>query len=156
VALAARLRIDRGMTAHNLEHGEVDLLIRKLKPVSKLAFPERPASIGSHPPTVVRDIYVPRRAGVVRACVALGVVLGAALPFWPYPRGCGWGLDFYLASVEMVVIAGVWGARQTWDTRLGFTHLIALGTILWGFVLTALQVLPRIGYAKQQATWFCQ
>jgi hypothetical protein len=145
------------VTANNLEHGEVDLLIRKLRPVSKLSFPERPAAaIGSHPPSVVREIHVPRRAGVVRACVVLGVMLGIALPFWPYSRGCGWGLDLYLASVELAVIAGCWGARQTWDARLGFTHLAALATILWGFVLTAQEVLPRVGYAKTQAAWFCQ
>lgn len=134
------------------ESSEVDLYIRKLRPTT----PDRPVAVGAHPPSRLREIYVPRRAGAVWACVVLGVLLGIALPYWPYPRGCGLWLDLYLAAVEMVVIAGIWGARLTWDTRLGFAHLIALGTILWGLVLTALEVLPRVGYAQARASWFCQ
>ena len=144
------------VAATNLEHGEVDLMIRKLRPVSKLSFPERPASVGSHPPSVIRDIHVPRRAGAVWACVGLGIVLGIALPYWPYPHACGWWLLMYGAAAGMEVVAGIWGARLTWNSRLGFAHSFALATVLWGLALIGREVLPRVGYAKIHAGWFCQ
>lgn len=144
------------MAAHNLEHGEVDLLIRKLRPVSKLSVPERPAAIGAHPPAIIRDIQVPRRAGAVWACVSLGVLLGIALPYWPYPHACGLWLLLYGAAVSVEVVAGVWGAKLTWDSCLPFAHIVALGTVLWGLALIAHEVLPRAGYAKIHADWFCQ
>lgn len=94
-------------------------------------------------------------AGWTRACVGLGVLVAAAVPRWPYARDCGAGLILYLFAVGMVVIAGTWGALLTWDRRLGYAHIVALGTLLWGLTLTSQELLMRVGYAKAQATWFC-
>jgi hypothetical protein len=58
-------------------------------------------------------------------------------------------------AVAMVVIAGVWGARLTWATRLGIAHTVALAIVLWGITLAAEETLPRIGYAKAEAVWWC-
>jgi hypothetical protein len=87
--------------------------------------------------------------------VGLGVLIGAALIQWPYGRGCGQWLGFYLVAVATVVVTGTWGAVFAWKGRLGPAHVIALATVLWGLVLTAQEVLPRVGYAKATATWRC-
>jgi hypothetical protein len=144
------------VSADNLEHGEIDVLIRKLQPVRKLAPSDRPARVGTRPHTVVREIHVPRRPAGVWAWVGLGVMLGIALPFWPYPHSCGLWLLLYGSAVWMEVVAGVWGARLTWDSRLAVAHIVALVTILWGLALTAQQVLPRVGYANYHAVWLCR
>jgi hypothetical protein len=144
------------VSADNLEHGEVDVLIRRLQPARTLGPSDRPARVGTRPQTVVREIHVPRRPAGVWACVGLGVMLGIALPFWPYPQSCGLWLLLYGSAVWMEVVAGIWGARLTWDTHLGLAHLVALVTILWGLALAAQQVLPRVGYANYHAVWVCR
>ena len=93
---------------------------------------------------------------VVWTSLGLGVALGVAMPFWPYPKACAWWLLFYLFAVAMVVVAGVWAARLTWVTRLGVAHMLALGVVFWGITLAADETLPRIGYAKTEAVWFCR
>ena len=93
---------------------------------------------------------------VVWVSVGLGVALGIAMPFWPYPKACAWWLLFYLFAVAMVVVAGIWAARLSWMTRLGVAHMVALGVVFWGITLAADETLPRIGYAKAEAVWFCR
>jgi hypothetical protein len=93
---------------------------------------------------------------VVWMSVGLGVALGVAMPFWPYPKACAWWLLLYLFAVAMVVVAGIWAARLTWATRLGVAHMVALGVVFWGITLAADETLPRIGYAKTEAAWFCR
>lgn len=134
---------------------QVDWLIRKLRPMGGPPAPVRPARIGARPAVQVRHVYVPMRPGTVRLCVGLGVALGVALPWWPYPNACGWSLIPYFFALAMVSIAGLWGAGLTWHARLGFSHTVALATVLWGFALIALHILPRVGYAKAEAAWFC-
>jgi hypothetical protein len=134
---------------------QVDWLIRKLRPRDGSRAPGRMAPVGARPPSQVRYVPVPMRPITVRLSVALGVALGVALPYWPYPNACGWSLIPYFFSVGLVVITGLWGARLTWDARLGFTHSAAIATMLWGLALLALHVLPRVGYAKAHAAWFC-
>lgn len=140
---------------NNQEAAVVDQLIRKLRPFDRSFGSERPTTVGARPLSRFRAGRPPMRPGAVWACVALGVLLGVALPQWPYARDCGWWLLLYLTAVGTVVVAGMWGARVTWKSRLGFAHVVALGTILWGLTLTAQEVLPRVGYAKTRAAWRC-
>jgi hypothetical protein len=91
----------------------------------------------------------------VRMCVGLGVLLSAAMPYWPYPNGCSWGLLLYMFAVTTVIVAGVWGTLMTWSSRLRVAHTVALAIVLWGLTLATAEVLPRIGYAKAEATWTC-
>jgi hypothetical protein len=79
--------------------------------------------------------------------VGLGVLLGAAMPFWPYAHAWSWGLLTYLAAVQLVVVTGVWGAKITWDARMPAAHTVALGTAIWGIGLLAAEAVPRIVYA---------
>ena len=103
----------------------------------------------------MRGFTTPRTTTVVWMCVGLGVLLALAMPYWPYPKACTWWLFLYLFAVAMVLVAGIWAARMTWMTRLGVAHVVALCVIMWGITLAAEETLPRIGYAKSEAVWFC-
>jgi hypothetical protein len=74
---------------------------------------------------------------------------------WPYAHACGFELGLYLAAVGMVIVAGVWGASFAWKNRLVLAHIVSQGLVVWGFILGGGQVLPRVGYAMEQATWGC-
>lgn len=95
----------------------------------------------------------------VHARVALVAVLSAAIVFWPYRRDCGVGLFTYLGAEGMVVAGGLWLMVCTWRQRMAKTHGVGLVTLLWGLMLIAHQVLPRVGYAKadpaKPAQWAC-
>jgi hypothetical protein len=85
----------------------------------------------------------------------LATALGIAMTLWPYPHVCGWALLGYLGAVAAVLLAGAWVALASWRMRNGITHLLSLLLFYWGLVLTAEQVLPRIGYAANPAAWTC-
>jgi VIT1/CCC1 family predicted Fe2+/Mn2+ transporter len=135
----------------------VNSLIKKLRPhdSSYGSSSERPSSFAARPLPRARPIKAPMSSAAVWSCVGLGVLLGAALPQWPYAKACGVWLVLYMAAVEIVVVAGIWGARVSWKSRLGFAHTIAVCTIMWGLALTAQEVLPRVGYAKVRLAWRC-
>ena len=138
----------------------VNSLLRRLRPndrsIGGSFVSERPSIGGGRPLSSVKSVP-PVRAGEVWVCVSLGVLLGAALPGWPYENACGRWLLLYLSAVSLVVIAGLWGARVSWKGRLGWAHLLAVSTIIWGLALTAQEVLPRepIFYAKTRLAWRC-
>ncbi|MBI1966354.1 MAG: hypothetical protein HYS40_00035 [Gemmatimonadetes bacterium] len=90
------------------------------------------------------------------ARVSLGLLIGIGMTQWPYTHGCGWKLAFYLAGVVTVIVAGVWSSVSSWRRRLGVAHVLSQGLIIWGLILAARELLPRVGYAKDAATWFCQ
>jgi hypothetical protein len=92
--------------------------------------------------------------------LVLAVTLGVAMLFWPYEARCGVGLAAYLGAVAAVVGAGVWTSIWTWRHRTGKAHLLSMLLILWGGVLGAIEILPRVGYAKPNpahpAEWVCK
>lgn len=89
----------------------------------------------------------------------LVIALAGSIHLWPYPRECSAGLGFYLVAEAAITIGGLWVAIYTWNQRLGRTHVLAFMTALWGMGLLAVEVLPRIGYARVSAThpptWSC-
>lgn len=87
--------------------------------------------------------------------LALSVALGVGMLFWPYANRCGLGLAGYLVAVTAVSTSGVWSAVWTWRHRTGRAHALSILLIVWGLVLGATEVLPRIGYAKQTLPWSC-
>ena len=87
--------------------------------------------------------------------LALSVVLGVGILFWPYGNRCGFGLAGYLIAVTAVAASGVWSAVWTWRHRAGRAHSLSILLLVWGLVLGATEVLPRIGYAKQSLPWSC-
>ena len=87
--------------------------------------------------------------------LTLSVILGVAILFWPYANRCGVGLGGYLFGVTAVAASGVWSAVWTWRHRTGRAHALSILLIVWGLILGATEVLPRIGYAKQSLSWSC-
>jgi hypothetical protein len=85
----------------------------------------------------------------------LGTALGGVMAQWPYPHGCGWPLLGYLGAVATVMLTGAWIAFASWKLRSGPAHILSLILFFWGIVLAAEQVLPRIGYAADRASWRC-
>jgi uncharacterized membrane protein len=81
---------------------------------------------------------------MVRMWVGLGVVHSAAMTFWPYPKTYFWGLVLYLLSLALVLVTGVWGARLSWEARLGAAHTVALGTVVSAIALAAAETLPLL------------
>lgn len=96
----------------------------------------------------------------VMARLTLAVALGVGMIFWPYSARCGAGLFAYLGAVGVLVGAGVWSSVWTWRHRSAKAHLLSLLILLWGGVLGAIEVLPRVGYAtpseSHPAQWMCQ
>jgi hypothetical protein len=140
---------------------EIDALLKKLPH----AEPEPAApKVPSPPPPVRRPAPSGPRAPAPRegrpplgvwAQVAGGVVLGGALTQWPYVAACGWGLLGYAAAVVALLIVGGWCAMESWRSRLGAAHVVSLVLVFWGVALAAEVLLPRIGYAADEATWRC-
>jgi hypothetical protein len=93
------------------------------------------------------------------ARLTLSVALGVGMVLWPYESRCGFGLAGYLAAVVVVVASGAWSAVWTWRHRASRSHTLSLLIILWGLILGAIEVLPRVGYgkpdAKHPAAWTC-
>jgi hypothetical protein len=94
------------------------------------------------------------------ARLALVVALGVGVAFWPYVAQCGLGLAGYLGAVTMVAVGGVWTAVVSWRRRAAWAHVVSLLLIMWGASLAALEVLPRVGYARASldhpAVWLCR
>lgn len=87
--------------------------------------------------------------------LALSVGLSVGILFWPYSNRCGPGLAGYLGAVSVVVASGIWSAVWTWRHRTGRAHALSILLVLWGLLLGATELLPRIGYAKQALPWSC-
>jgi hypothetical protein len=133
-----------------------DDLARGATPPSPQSEPaSQPARAGSG---IAPDVARPVGVWGVYFRVGLAVALAVSVPFWPYASRCGLGLGGYLASVAVLVGAGGWAALTTWRSRMGRAHVLALTVIAWGLSLAAVEVLPRVGYAKDPArsTWTCQ
>jgi hypothetical protein len=87
--------------------------------------------------------------------LVLAVALGVGILFWPYQSRCGAGLAGYLGAVLAVLGAGVWSSIWTWRHRAGRAHILSLLLALWGLLLATVELLPRMGYAKQSLPWTC-
>lgn len=100
------------------------------------------------------------RGTAVYARVFLAAALGVGMYFWPYAARCGPGLFGYLGAVTVLTTAGIWTSVWTWRHRAARAHVLSLVIVVWGLVLAAIEVLPRVGYAipdmRHPATWVCE
>jgi hypothetical protein len=85
----------------------------------------------------------------------LVIALSTAINFWPYGHTCGFGLFTFMFAELLIVVGGLWTVAWTWQHRMPRAHGIALAMVMWGCVLLAAQVLPRVGYAAEPAHWSC-
>lgn len=90
----------------------------------------------------------------------LSVALGIGMIFWPYEARCGLGLLGYLLAVGVLIGAGSWSAVWAWRHRAGKAHVLSLLIVVWGTILGAQEILPRVGYAKptldHPSVWQCE
>lgn len=128
-----------------------ELLSRTATPAAGVSKGRTPAVASEASPGAPSPLGVAIRVG-------LALALSIGIMFWPYSARCGVGLAGYLASVAVVCAAGGWAAVSTWRARAGRAHLLALLVVTWGIALAAVEVLPRIGYAKDPARvgWICK
>jgi hypothetical protein len=142
------------------EMREVDKLLAKL--------PEADPTLGRGVPTVPNVTHARPASGAPGSApargrewlstwmrVSLGVLLGVGMVAWPYSHSCGLKLVFYLIGASTLIVAGVWSSLSSWRRRLGLAHFLSQLLIIWGLVLAAREVLPRVGYAKTDAPFFC-
>ena len=87
--------------------------------------------------------------------LGLAILLGVGMTQWPYTHGCGLPLYGYMAAVGAVVVASFWSMVSSWHSRSSVAHFLSIASLIWGLALAAREILPRIGYAKQAATWSC-
>lgn len=88
--------------------------------------------------------------------VLLALSLGVMMGWWPYARACGFPLLGYCGAVTTVILAGTWAATASWRLRSGLAHTLALVLVFYGMMLAGSELLPRTGYAVDQATWACE
>jgi hypothetical protein len=138
------------------ELAEVDRLLNQL-PTHREEQMAAQAAKRAHP-TVRADAGQDSGGGRIGtwARVGLGLLLGIGMPLWPYDHPCGIKLFLYFGGVLTVVVAGVWSSLSSWKRRMGRAHLLSQLLVIWGLVLAAEVILPRWGYAKEAATWFCK
>ena len=139
---------------------ELKKIDRQLESVSDEALlPAKSAPTPAARAEVVEKQRTTSTLGVM-ARLVLSTALGVGMLFWPYSARCGVGLFGYLAAVGVVMAAGTWSAIWTWRHRSSRGHILSLLLILWGGILGAIEILPRIGYAtptpEHPATWVCQ
>ena len=140
---------------------ELKMIDKQLESVSDDAL--LPAPKAGAPPAAkaqVAAVQAQTTTFGVFARLVLAVALAVGMLFWPYVARCGAGLAGYLGAVVVVVAAGTWTAVWTWRHRSAKAHTLSLLLVLWGLVLGALEVLPRVGYANptanRPATWLCE
>ncbi len=141
------------------ELAEVDKLIAGLDAGKGAAGPAAPARQGPG----ASEKLAHDRAGEARRMTvktwllfSLAVLLGGALTWlWPYGRGCGTVLYAFLASTAMFGFMSIWSGIQSWRTRSAVVHSLSVALLFWASFLGAREVLPRVGYAKQAASWRC-
>lgn len=97
---------------------------------------------------------VPRPA-TVWLVTLLGPIGAAGLMVWPYPNACGLSLGVYLVGVLAVWGASIWAMRTAWAAQRAVAMIIGVITLIASLTLVALEVLPRVGYARDSLTWTC-
>jgi hypothetical protein len=85
----------------------------------------------------------------------LAIILAVALPLWPNDKSCGLRLVFYLGAAAIALLMGALGALASWSYRRGLALVLSLAAILWAGVMATREILPRVGYAKQEFHWTC-
>jgi hypothetical protein len=140
------------------ELAKIDRAMARMPPPPADPAPARKSAApagGGAAPGVAPQHAGPRATTTTWLRVVLVLTLAVAMPLWPYPKGCGVGLHAYLAAAGIVVLAGVWAGVSTWNRRRAIGHVLAILVLLWGLILIAAEVLPRVGYAKAAIRWTC-
>ena len=141
------------------ELAEVDRLLNNMPGHPPAPAPIKPAG-GYPPPGAAQAGRGPRVLSTREWAgtwirVGLGLLIGIGMTQWPYTHGCGLRLWFYLLGVAAVIAAGVWSSVSSWRRHLAWAHILSQGLVIWGLTLAAREILPRVHYAREIATWMC-
>ena len=136
------------------EMADIDRLLANpsAQPPAKSGGPSSPVSRGSSSPAPAGGRMMVLTTWLR---VLLGILLAVGITQWPYPNACGFNLAVYLGAITTVVVAGIWSSITSWQRRLGLAHTLSMLVLLWGLVLSAREVLPRVGYARHPRVWSC-
>ncbi len=143
------------------ELAEIDRLMGADKPAAPDPAPksgppaapaERAPAARSTGPATARPTVGALRAWLV---ALLGPVGAAALAVWPYHNECGTGLLLYLVGVLAIFGAAIWTMRLAWVSRRATVMILGILTLLAACALAALEISPRVGYARASLTWTC-
>jgi hypothetical protein len=132
------------------ELADIDRAIEKQGPAAPVTRSLPAGTTPATPGTVAK-----RSVALTWFWTGLALALAVALPLWPYERGCGLRLAFFLGATAITLLAGFLGALASWANRRGFAHLLSLVVLVWGLVVAASEVLPRVGYSREARTWLC-
>ena len=146
------------MSERNWE-AELKKIDRQLEGVSDEAlFPTRTAK-GAPAKAQAAELQKTTTTWGVFLRLSLTVALGVGMVMWPYSARCGAGLAGYLGAVAALLVSGIWSSVWSFRHRAAKAHTLSLLLVLWGLVLSAMEVLPRVGYAKptteHPAVWSC-
>jgi hypothetical protein len=137
------------------EMAKIDRQLASISDDQLVANKTAAAAPGGTPVRTTTGSGAPRADWGIVIRTTLVVLLGVAIPFWPYAARCGPGLAGYLGAVASLIVAAGWAAVAAWRTRSPRAHLLALTVLLWGMALAARDILPRTGYARETRTWIC-
>lgn len=135
------------MTDWDAELKKID---RQLESMSDSALKPTPARNAPAPPQKggAPPARVEGRTWPALVRLALAILVAVGILFWPYPSRCGVGLAGYLVALTGVTAAGLWSSVWTWRHRTPRAHVISLLLVVYGMVLGAVEILPRVGYAR--------
>lgn len=135
------------------EMSDIDRVIAKQGTAPPAGAPSLPPARRGSPP----GAPAPRRhVALTWFWVALALAMGVALLLWPYQRGCGLQLIFYLGAAGVTAVIALLGALASWSHRRGFAHVLSLLVMVWAGFIVLREVLPRVGYAKTSLVWMCE
>jgi hypothetical protein len=139
---------------------ELKKIDRQLESMSDSALIPAPAK--GAPPAAKAQVAAERAATRTWGAflrLALATALGVGILFWPYSHRCGIGAAAYIAAITVVAAGGLWSSVWTWRHRTARAHVLSLLLVVWGVVLGAIELLPRVGYAKpdplRPTGWTC-
>lgn len=130
---------------------------REMAEIDKAIAKQPAGGTPATPPRAGQPVPPPQRRFVALAwfwTVFAGIV-AVGLLLWPYDRGCGIKLIFFLGAAVVAVVMGLLGALASWSHRQGLPHLLSLLVIVWAGVMAVREILPRVGYARQALEWTC-
>lgn len=100
------------------------------------------------------------RSWVAWAQLTVAVAAGVGLWFWPWATRCGLNAVAFTAATGGVTALGLWSAIGSWRHRQSYAHVLSFAVMIWGLVLGAREVLPRVGYAiptyERPGGWSCE
>ncbi|MBC8088005.1 MAG: hypothetical protein H7Z40_12125 [Phycisphaerae bacterium] len=110
--------------------------------------------------TLTPNVVPSGRSWIAWAQLTVAIAAGVGLWFWPWTTRCGLNAIAFTAATGGVTLLGLWSAVGSWRHRRSYAHVLSFAVMIWGLVLGAREILPRMGYAiptyDRPAGWGCE